>query len=254
MASVAATGDVTSDRRWTPVHTVAVLVFVPATGAAGVLIPWTAGPAAGWARLVAWLTIFVLLAGLAHAIGHGVTGEPLRGIFIDDRNRVSTARVQLGLWSVLILSGYLEAVLANAALHRNEPLLVSVPQTLWVALGVSTTSFAASPFILKQRTRRGGEMATNPKPADARWRDMVTGEETTSKDMVDIGKLQMVLVTVVLVLAYGIVLGYAFYTGQGKITSLPKVNDAFAILLAVSHGGYLVRKAAPGLADSAKSA
>jgi hypothetical protein len=248
--AVAPTGEAPIDKRWTPAHTAAVLALVPATGAAGVLIPWAAGSGAGWARLVAWLAILVLLTGLALSIGHGVTGEPLRGIFIDDRNRVSTARVQLGLWSLIILSGYLEAVLANAALHQSEPLLVSVPQTLWVALGVSTTSFAASPFILKQRKQRGGQMATNTQPGDARWRDMVTGEETVSKDMVDIGKLQMVLVTVVLVLAYGIVLGYAFYTGHGKITSLPKANDAFAILLAVSHGGYLVRKAAPALADS----
>lgn len=252
MAAVAgAPAAVPNDRRWTPVHTLGVAVLIPATGAAGTLIPWAAGPAAGWARLVAWLTILALLALLTMVIGDGVTAQAIRGIFIDDRNRVSTARVQVGIWGALVLSGYLAAVLANAALHQADPLLVTVPQTLWAAMGVSTTSFVASPFLLHQRKKQGGKMAKNAKPTDARWRDMVTGEEMSTTSSVDIAKLQMVLVTIILVLAYGIVLGYALYTHHGKITTLPKVNDAFAILLAISHGGYLARKAAPKGTDVA---
>ena len=232
-------------------HTVGVAVLVPATGAAGVLIPWAAGSGAGWARLVAWLAILALLSALTMVIGHGVAAQAIRGVFIDDRNRVSTARVQVGVWGAIVLSGYLASVLANAALHLADPLLVTVPPTLWAAMGVSTTSFVASPFLLHQRKKQGGKMAANEKPTEARWRDIVTGEEKGTKDSVDIAKLQMVLVTIILVLAYGIVLGYAFYTGHGKIASLPKVNDAFAILLAISHGGYLARKAAPKGSDVA---
>jgi hypothetical protein len=232
-------------------HTLGVAALIPATGAAGVLIPWAAGADRGWARLVAWLAILALLSALTMVIGHGVTADAIRGIFIDDRNRVSTARVQVGVWGAIVLSGYLAAVLANAALHLADPLLVTVPQALWAAMGVSTASFVTSPFMLHQRKKQGGKMAANEKPSEARWRDMVTGEEKSTTNSVDIAKLQMVLVTIILVLAYGIVFGYALYTGHGKITTLPKVNDAFAILLAISHGGYLVRKAAPKGGDVA---
>jgi hypothetical protein len=232
-------------------HTLGVAALIPATGAAGVLIPWAAGADRGWARLVAWLAILALLSALTMVIGHGVTADAIRGIFIDDRNRVSTARVQVGVWGAIVLSGYLAAVLANAALHLADPLLVTVPQALWAAMGVSTASFVTSPFMLHQRKKQGGKMAANEKPSEARWRDMVTGEEKSTTNSVDIAKLQMVLVTIILVLAYGIVFGYALYTGHGKITTLPKVNDAFAILLAISHGGYLVRKAAPKGSDVA---
>lgn len=251
MTAVAAAPVIPSDRRWTTWHTVGVAALIPATGAAGALIPWAAGTGAGWARLVAWLTILAFLSALTMVIGHGVTGDAIRGVFIDDRNRVSTARVQVGIWGAIVLSGYLAAVLANAALHRADPLLVTVPQTLWAAMGVSTTSFVASPFVLHQRKKQGGKMAKNAKPTEARWRDIVTGEEVGTKDSVDIAKLQMVLVTIILVLAYGIALGYALYTGHAKITTLPKVNDAFTILLAISHGGYLARKAAPKGTDIA---
>ena len=36
-----------------------------------------------------------------------------------------------------------------------------------------------------------------------------------------------------------------------RLGTLPEVNDAFAILLGISHGGYLARKAAPKGADIA---
>ncbi|MGH3009228.1 MAG: hypothetical protein ACRDLM_07475 [Gaiellaceae bacterium] len=252
MATVAVPADLAlADKRWTMWHTAGVTALIPATGAAGALIPWAAGASAGWARLVAWLAILALLTALTMVIGHGVTAQAIRGVFIDDRNRVSTARVQVGIWGAIVLSGYLAAVLANAALHLADPLLVTVPQTLWAAMGVSTTSFVASPFMLHQRKKQGGKMAKNPEPTNARWRDMVTGEEESTTNSVDIAKLQMVLVTIILVLAYGIALGYALYTEHGKITTLPKVNDAFAILLAISHGGYLARKAAPKGGDVA---
>lgn len=233
-------------------HGGALLAFLPAIGAAGTVIPWAAGPSAGWALLLSWLVILALITAFAAAIGHVVAGN-VRAIFVDDRNRVSTSRLQLFLWSVVVLSSYLAAVLDNAALHQAAPLSVAVPQALWVAMGVSTASFAASPFVLHQRERHGGKMDMNSEPGEASWADLVMGEEESTKATIDIAKLQMVLVTVVLVLAYAIVLGYAFYLRKLPIGSLPKVNDAFAILLAVSHGGYLVRKVAPKLGDAKTS-
>ena len=242
-----------AEPHWTRLHTTGVALLVPTIGVAGVAFPRMAGAGAGWGRLVGWLAILGLLSLLVAVIGHGVTGQVARGVFIDDRNRVSISRLQVGIWGAFVFSGYLAAVLANATLHLRDPLLVAVPQTLWVAMGVSTASFAAAPFVSHQRKRAGAKLARNSKPTDARWRDVVTGEEQGTAKTVDIAKLQMVTATVTLVLAYGIVLAYAFWDAHGRFDSLPKVNDAFAILLAISHGGYLAQQGAPKAGDPVKT-
>jgi hypothetical protein len=239
--------------QWTWSHTLALFGLLATIAAVGVLLPWAAGTGGdyGEARLGAWLLTLALLLGLGLVVGHGVTGL-WRGIFVDDRNRVSTARLQMALWTALVLSAYLDAVLANVGLHAGQPMLVSVPTGLWAAMGVSTVSLAASPFVLSEKKRQG-KVATNASPSEARWQDLVTGEERGLEDVIDLGKVQMVLVTLVLVLAYGISLGHAFDAGRTPITSLPKVNDAFAILLGISHAGYLAKKRAPRLGTSRRT-
>lgn len=236
---------------WTRTHSAALLVLVVALGAVGVLVPWASGSSAGDGRLAAWLGELGLMLCFGLVVGHGVTGL-WRGILVDDRNKLSSARLQLALWTGLLLSGYLEAVLANVGLHQVRPLAVSVPPALWAAMGVSATSLAASPFALGQK-KKAGKLASTLSAADSRWRDVVTDEEEGLENVVDLGKLQMLLVTIVLVLAYGVVLGYSFEGDGPRIASLPVVNDAFAILLGISHAGYLAKKTAPRLGKAAPS-
>ncbi|HLX31985.1 MAG TPA: hypothetical protein VKR79_04370 [Gaiellaceae bacterium] len=228
--------------------------MVAAISTVPILLPAAAGLSGDFrsARLASWLITLVLMLGFAFVVGHGVTGV-WRGVLIDERNKISTSRLQLALWTAIILSAYLEGVLANVGLRQHNAIHISVPQTLWAALGISTISLAASPVIVRYRTTGTNKLMGNPSPRDASWRDTVTGEEKDLEDMVDIGKLQMVLVTIVLVVAYGIVLGYMFYTRGPRIGFLPKVNDAFAILLAISHGGYLAKKGMAKLPVTTKS-
>ncbi len=217
----------------------AVIVLLGAIPAVDVLVPWNAGSTAAYPRLATWLASFALLLAVLLVIGKALTGL-WRGVLVDERKRVSTSRLQFALWTALIISGYLSAVLANAAFHASDPLAISVPQTLWTAMAVSTASLAAAPLALRQGST--GRVATYSQPARSQWRDLVTGEEKETTGMVDVAKLQMVLVTFALVVAYGVVLGYSFYGGHARIAALPKVNDAFAILLAISHGGYIAKK------------
>jgi hypothetical protein len=109
-------------------------------------------------------------------------------------------------------------------------------------MGVSTASLAAAPYVL---SRQPGRLARNASSAAASWRDLVTDEVDGFDDLVDLGKLQMVLVTGVLLLAYAIALVDRLASGAPVVHSLPRVNEAFVILLGISHAGYLAKKRAP---------
>lgn len=234
--------------KWTWPHTLGVFVLVAAIGAVPVLVPWAAGVSGAYhaARLVAWLVTLGLMLAFMLVIGHGFTGGVWRGVLIDEHYRVSTSRLQLVLWTGVVLSAYLTGVLANIGLQQHTPIAISVPQTLWVAMGVSTFSLVGAPIAIRyRRSKKADTPARHGSAQEASWRDLVSGEIAGFENTLDIGKLQMLLVTIVLVVAYGAVLGYAFYTRGTKIGYLPKVNDAFTILLAISHGGYLVKKGTP---------
>jgi cell division protein FtsL len=229
---------------WDSRHTGAVVGLLVAIAAAGVALPWAAGGGGDYAaaRLVAWLADLALLGALAVVIGHGLTGLA-RGIFVDERNKLSLSRVQLFLWTVLVLSAYLSAALANAGLGAAEPLAVTVPEPLWLAMGVSTTSLVASPYVLHRA--KGTAVALNAEPSSSRWTDLVRAEERGFVGVVDLGKLQLLLVTIVLVVAYGVVVAHAFLDDRQFVTALPKIDDAFVIMLGISHAGYLAKKTVP---------
>lgn len=244
MATIAASAYEERESGWTRRHTVALVTVLAAITAVGVALPWAADRSGGYAhaRLVAWLVTLGLFLSFALVVGHGLTGLA-RGIFVDDRNKLSVSRLQMFLWSVLVLSTYLSAVLANVGLGATEPLAVSVPEPLWLAMGVSTSSLVASPYVLHRV--KGRNVAVNDAPRDSRWTDLVRGEERGFVHVVDLGKLQLLLVTVVLVLAYGSVVGYALAEDGKVVRSLPRIDDAFVIMLGISHAGYLAKKTVP---------
>jgi hypothetical protein len=191
--------------------------------------------------LLLWLATLGLLLAIAILVGRVVTGDS-RGILVDTRNKLSIARLQMLLWTAFVLSAWLAAVLVNVAEGAGDPLAVAVPQGLWAAMGVSTASLAAAPYVLN---RQPGRLARNASATSASWRDLVTDEVDGFDDRVDLGKLQMVLVTSVLLVAYAVALAERLARGAPVVHALPSVNDAFVILLGISHAGYLAKKRAP---------
>ena len=229
---------------WTLRHTVALVALLAAIVVVGVALPWAADTNAGYrhARLIAWLATLGLFTGFALVLGHGLTGLA-RGVFVDERNKLSVSRLQMFLWTVLVLSSYLSAALANVGLGAGEPLAVHIPEPLWLAMGVSTGSLVASPLVLHRAKGKG--VHVNAEPADSRWTDLVRGEERGFVHVIDLGKVQLLLVTIVLVLAYGTVVGHALADDGKIVTSLPGIDDAFVIMLGISHAGYIAKKAVP---------
>lgn len=64
---------------------------------------------------------------------------------------ISLSRFQMLVWTVLVLSAYGTLAVTRAAeLDPLTALDVEIPQTVWVLMGISTTSLVGSPLIREQ--------------------------------------------------------------------------------------------------------
>jgi len=213
------------------------------------------------------LVFLVIFTGL---VGHGITGCFL-GVLIDERFKMSLSRMQLFLWTVVILSGYLTAALANLSAGQANPLSIAVPVQLWALMGISTTSLVGSPLLKstkkstdpdkdqftktknemgklgvdKNKIKNDGLIVENDSPDDAKFSDLFKGEETGNAATLDLAKIQLFFFTVILVFAYAVVLGNDFTKTVIKICAFPALDTGMVALLGISHAGYLTNKAIP---------
>ncbi len=255
--------------QWARSHTFGLFASFIGILAANLLVPRV--PA-----LVAWLATLVLLAASIAIAGHGIVGRWM-GALIDDRNRISLSRLQMSLWTILVLSAFLTAALTNIAAGQANPLAIAIPSQLWLVMGITTTALVGSPLIksykagqpvsdddvaaqasqqktldllAKQRSDltaadNRGRLVVLGSPEDASWSDLFQGEEISNAARLDLGKVQMFYFTLVLLLAYAAALAALFGRAPGNITQLPPLDESMITLLAISNGGYLVNKAIP---------
>lgn len=119
------------------------------------------------APYVAYFTIFFLILGFFMLTGK-IVNQQLFGILIDSRNKVSLSRLQLVLWTLVVLSGFFvmgllnTANLASTGASDPGPLDITVPQEVWWLLGISTTSLVGSPLL---KSYREEQSATGSTPA-----------------------------------------------------------------------------------------
>lgn len=247
--------------KWLPWHTLALFAVFIGVIPVGLFVP----------RIWAWILILAGLLAFVAVAGRGTTGY-WHGALIDDRNMMSVSRLQMTLWTILILGSFLAATLSNITLDGPRHALdIAIPTQLWALMGIATTSLIASPLIRSNRwnrkplktemdrtmklragrpalagmetTNRGTELV-NKSPKDASWSNLVAGEETGNGAQLDLGKVQNLYFTLILVLGYAAVLGAVFLSNR-TITRFPALDTGMVTLLAISHGGYLAFKAAP---------
>ncbi len=137
-------------------------------------------------------------------------------------------------------------------------------------MGISTAAAVGSPAILssvaskKVDTARRDDVARrvkledainidtnndsvvlkNVSPDDARWGDLLKGDEVGKSESVDMGKLQMFFFTFILAVGYAAAIGAIFSSG-GPVVGLPPVEEGMNVLLGISQTGYLATKAIP---------
>jgi hypothetical protein len=217
-----------------------------------------------------FLAVLALLAAELAVIGWLVNNRPI-GAFIDNRNRISLSKLQAGAWTVVVLAAFATAAAYNASAPSAlagtvTALAVVIPGELLLAMGISATSLVATPALLSLKSDEtpvdgaaaeaaqklnvplnpSGKIVAKAAASDASWADIVTGDELGNAGSPDLGKIQQVLITVLLLGCYA---GYAFAAlanaHTATITSLPLLDKSFVWLLGISHASYLAYKAAP---------
>ena len=111
------------------------------------------GPAAAWAASVICTVVLLVLAGRA-------VNDRWLGVLIDARNKYSLARLQIMIWTVMIMTAYLTIaiprirLMAQGTLTQADALNVKFPEELILAMGISAASFAGSSLIKRTKTSR----------------------------------------------------------------------------------------------------
>jgi hypothetical protein len=220
-----------------------------------------------------WLVMFVILAVFTFGVGRALTGT-WKSLLIDERNMQSLSRLQLMLWTWLVISAIATAAAWNIHIDADDPLGIHVPEELWILLGISAatlvgsnlikTQQAATPDITPQQTTGttlmdstgGQQMATgtlaqNVSRVQARWTDMFKSEGVHNAHTLDVGKIQMFFFTLIVVLAYVAAFARTSYTPSVDNVpakfDFPPLGESLVALLGISSTAYLANKAAKQL-------
>lgn len=255
--------------KWSRLHTAGLLLSTILIFVLCYFVPITN-------RLYLWWGVMVLLTATAVIIGQGITGQ-LTGILIDSRNKMSLSRLQLAMWTVLIVSAFVVFFFWRLkAPGKLDPLGFSVPSEVWALLGISSASLAGSSLIktnkknqtpnvpeesetVRKMAAQGqtvndqlvtGRAVLNDMPQAASWADLFRGEESGNASTVSIGKFQMFYFTIVAVFTYGYALA-AMFGRDVPGEAFPAVSSGLLGLLGISHAGYLADKAVPHTQDPA---
>lgn len=259
------------EEKWTGWHTFGLVAIIVAIALFGLLIPANQ-------ILLAWLLTLGALTLFAMLTGHGITGRFWFGWLINEQYRMSLSRLQMFLWTVVVLSAFLTAALANIRVgHSDTAVAIAIPEEVWLAMGISTASLVGSPLILggkkekktnkeeaeKTAIRLGllaedaspedkeevtkkhssGQLDRNKKPEDARLYDLVRGEEVGNAAVLDLTRLQNLFFTLILTGSYAVSLGSILVSASGMISKFPEIGASSLALLGISHAGYLASKA-----------
>jgi hypothetical protein len=226
-----------------------------------------------------WLGTLLLLIAFVLVVGKWRTHNFL-GVLISNRNLMSLSRFQMVAWTIVVLSGFVVLAMIRIRFGIADPLKFDVDKSLYAAMGISLASLVGTPFLLNQKkdddpsreavlktaiatddknvdTNRQGTLYANPSPDDARFSDVFEGDEVGNTAYVDVAKLQMFVLTIVLVVAYGASLWQRFWDiadiaktlplGKGGLPAtlvggLPVLSSTQVALLLISHAGYLTSK------------
>jgi len=228
-------------------------------------------PVLVWGISITFITMILIYIGL------GSTNDPKwYGVLIDkDRNRLSLSRLQITLWTIIIISAYMTIALIRSmpnalnaltaqqielctqALLEDcapQPLNISFPSEVWVVLGISTVSFAGSSLIKINKRQQFWTNITKDdlsKPVvyqapGAKFSDIFYGDDEGNRDSIDLAKVQMFFFTMVLMFAYVVAISTQMLNEELLRASLafdfPVFSSSMATILAISHAGYLAVK------------
>jgi len=221
------------------------------------------------------IVITASLAGVLVVLGRAIVAKPL-GALINEQNVMSLSRFQMAVWTIVVIASYFSYALVRIKAagfgaidpkSELDPLNITIDPHLLILMGISATSFVASPLILgtkKDQTpdstvaaktaqvsgdspeevenNRQGTLYANSNIDDARLTDMFQGDELGNTMHIDMAKVQMFFFTVIAALAYLILVFRNLRAPVQDLSSLPVLSDGVVYALGISHAGYLASK------------
>jgi hypothetical protein len=185
-----------------------------------------------------WLVSFVVLGGLAVAIGWA-TGKGVLGIFVDPRGRYSLTHFQVVLWTVVILSSAVGVLISS----KFDATSLEFPLELLGLLGISagsavlTTGVKATKDAPRSTARiaRAGQFTLSDGTTEQispHFAQIWLEEEGDLADqVVSITKYQNFVFTLVILCIY---VALALKAG-----GLPELPESVLWLIGISHAGYV---------------
>jgi len=190
--------------------------------------------------IIAWLLSFGVLAFVAGILGKRL-GKGWLGILIDNRGRYSLTHFQVVLWTLVILSSLIGAIVA-----RNFDVAdLDFPPQLLGLMGISAGSAAFATGVKSAKDNGGTAKVagawTNLKSGDPRifvsrhFSQMWLEEEGENHDkVISITKFQNFVFTIVILVVY--------VTSAVKQGGLPVFPENIVWMIGVSHAGYVGAK------------
>jgi hypothetical protein len=233
---------------------------------------WTLGEQ----RVYLWAMCALLLAAILFLLGLHSKGVWF-GALLNRENKLDLTRLQLVVWSIILLSAIHVALFSN--LVSSSRLDLAIPPEVWVLLGIEIATFTSSSIILGTKrdlppptqrvaARHGvlviddgfgsqklvvsdgsleviGVLVANTQPRDWSWSNLFLGAELGNERSVDVGKVQMFFFSAMVFTAYSALLIQTFLVGSIPLDSLPGFSASVLTVLAISHAGYLINLAVP---------
>lgn len=197
-------------------------------------------------KLLAWVVSLVLLFAALMLFGMS-TGRGTGGLLIDSRNKFSSSRLQIILWTVVVLSTVISVVGFNVVSKAAEPIGFTIPGNILAVLGISVGALAGSSLV-KSAKKPEINLDIKKSFSEANVRNLIEAEDDKSDvPGLDVSKVQMLAFTFVAVAAYAYVVLAWFVDAKvaEDLASFPDFSEGMLGLIAISHGGYLGYKAAP---------
>lgn len=209
--------------------------------------------------IVLWLCVVIFLVGAMALVGHALTGY-FSGVLITENNVMSASRAQAVLWFIAIVSSYVVLWILN--FQKSPADSVSLTEGTLLATVAASGSLVGAQLLnapkagkdldddkLKARVKdlkdgkatRQGALWKNFSPGGAKLRDIFEGDEVVDGGSLDAGKVQMLVLTFVLVCLYVLKLLSGLEV-ENPPDAVPEIDTTIASLLGLSHAGYLGNK------------
>lgn len=140
---------------------------------------------------------------------------------------------------------------ARQALAAVQPQLAAMERKVLAAEAAEAVAKQRLAELETSRATAIGQLDAHVIPAEARWSDMLRGDTVANFQFIDLGKVQMLFLTVVLVFAYAALIWSIMSMDHAARVlqlvpsmTLPAFSESLVFLMALSHGGYLATKAA----------